>query len=101
MFSMLCAVAAVYLWKCWKYGWLLGAGMLALSIGIYQAYLFVAIGLVMIDCIMRLLRDERFASVVGSGLKAIGMILLGGGLYYASMRGAAARCRCSLGQGRL
>lgn len=87
MFSMLCAVAAVYLWKCWKYGWLLGAGMLALSIGIYQAYLFVAIGLVMIDCIMRLLRDERFASVVGSGLKAIGMILLGGGLYYASMRG--------------
>lgn len=87
MFSMLCSVAAVYMWKTWKYGWVPGAGLLALSIGIYQAYLFVAIGLVMIDCILRLLREVGFASVVCSGLKAIGMILLGGALYYAAMKG--------------
>ena len=48
MFSMLCAVAAVYLWKELKYGWLLGAVFAAGSIGIYQGYLFVVITLVLI-----------------------------------------------------
>lgn len=86
MFSMLCAVAAVYLWKAWKYGWVLGAMIAAGAIGIYQGYLFVAVTLVMFDCILRLYREESFRAVFQDGLKAVGMILLGGIFYYVSMK---------------
>ena len=87
MFSMLCAVTAVYLWKEIPFGWLLGAVFAAGSIGIYQGYLFVTVSLVMIDCILRLYREEKLKEVFAEGLKAIGMILLGGLLYYLSMKG--------------
>lgn len=86
MFSMLCAVAAVYLWKEWKYGWLAGAVLAAGAIGIYQGYLFVAITLVMFDCILRLYREDAFRTVFREGMKAVAMILLGGILYYISMK---------------
>lgn len=86
MFSMLCAVTAVYLWKEASWGWLVGAVFAAGAIGIYQGYLFVTVTLVMMDCILRLYRQETFASVFSSGLKAVGMILLGGILYFVSMK---------------
>lgn len=86
MFSLLCAVAAVYLWKELKFGWLPGAVFAAGSIGIYQGYLFVAVTLVMMDCILRLYREESFRKVYCDGLKAVGMILLGGVLYFAAMK---------------
>ena len=99
MFSMLCAVAAVYLWKEWKYGWLLGACFAAGSIGIYQGYLFVAVTLVMFDCILRLYREETFRSVFLDGLKAVGMILLGGIVYYVSMKAMLALTGAQLVKG--
>ena len=86
MFSMLCAVVAVYLWKVWKYGWLFGAVFAAGAIGIYQGYLFVAVTLVMFESILRLYREENFRNVFVDGLKAVGMILIGGALYFVSMK---------------
>ena len=86
MFSMLCAVAAVFCWKEWKFGWLMGAVFAAGAIGIYQGYLFVTVTLVMFDCILRLYRQETFRAVFTDGLKAVGMILLGGAAYYAAMK---------------
>ena len=56
MFSMLCAVTAVYLWKEASWGWLAGAVFAAAAIGIYQGYLFVTVTLVMMECILRLYR---------------------------------------------
>lgn len=86
MFSLLCAVFAVYLWKECKFGWLLGAVFVAGSIGIYQGYLFAAITLVMLECILRLYREETWKAVFADGLRAVGMVLLGGVLYYAAMK---------------
>lgn len=90
MFAMLCAVAAVYLWKEWKFGWLPGAVFASGAIGIYQGYLFVTVTLVMFDCILCLYRQEPFRKVFREGLKAVGMLVLGGGLYFAAMKGILA-----------
>lgn len=90
MFSLLCAVTAVWLWREWKWGWLLGAVFAAGSIGIYQGYLFVAVTLVMMSCVFRLYRAETFREVFRDGLKAVGMLLLGGLCYYISMKAVLA-----------
>lgn len=86
MFAMVCAVAAVYLWKGFTRGWLFGIVPIAVSLGIYQSYLFVAVTLIMIVCIMELLNYERFKDVLLHGLKGIIMIVLGGMFYYLSMK---------------
>lgn len=78
MLSLLCAVAAVWLWQEWKWGWLPGAALLAASIGLYQSFLFTAVTLVMFRCVLWLLEKESFWSVLLRGLKAIAMILFGG-----------------------
>lgn len=86
MFSMLCAVAAAWLWRELKWGWLMGAVFAAGAIGIYQGYLFVTVTLVMFSCIFRLYQREDFWRVFVDGLKAVAMILLGGILYYVAMK---------------
>lgn len=87
MFSLMLAMAAVYLWKYCRHGWLPGAALIAVSLGIYQAYMFSAAAVVMMVCMLWLLDGERFSTVMIRGLKAIGMFLLGGVLYYLGMRG--------------
>lgn len=86
MFSMLCAVMSVWLWREFRWGWLPGAVFAAGSIGIYQGYLFAAVTLVMLSCILALYREETFRTVFCDGLKAVAMILLGGALYFAAMK---------------
>lgn len=99
MFSMLCAVAAVYFWKQLRFGWLLGSVFVAGSLGIYQGYLFLTVTLVMIDCIFRLMGEDDFRTVFIRGLKADCMILLGGILYYAVMKGMTALSGIKLTKG--
>lgn len=86
MFSMLCAVTAVFLWRSHPFGWLLGAPFAAFSLGIYQSFLFVAVTLAMMVCILDLLQARECKAVFLDGLKAIGMLVLGGGLYYVIMK---------------
>lgn len=86
MFSLMCAVAAVYLWKYVSCGWLWGTVLIALSLGIYQSFLFTAVVLVMIASILDLLNEETFQTVFFRGLKAIAMFLIGGLLYYLLMQ---------------
>lgn len=86
MFSMLCAVVAVWLWQEEKWGWLPGAVMLIVSLGMYQSFLFTAVTLVMIRCILWLLEGERFTPVFYRGLKATVMILLGGIGYWVGLK---------------
>ncbi len=86
MFAVLCAVAAVYCWKYISWGELPGAVLIMGSLGIYQGYLTVTIVLVMFVCILALFRGNTFQEVFRKGLRAIGMILLGGVLYYAAMK---------------
>lgn len=82
MFSLLLAVGAVYLWQERGWGWLPGALLLAISMGIYQSFLFTAITLVMMVCLLWLMDGRSFDEVFGKGIKAVGMVLLGGIAYY-------------------
>lgn len=86
MLSLVCAVAAVYLWKRYSWGFLPGALFVTVSLGMYQSYLTVTIALVMFVCILDLLDGQTFKTVFTKGLKAICMILIGGGLYFVSMK---------------
>jgi len=78
MFSMLCAVVAVYIWRNHKLGWLMGAVFIAASLGIYQSFVFVAVTLAMMVCILDLLDGKSFKVVFADGIRAILMIVLGG-----------------------
>lgn len=86
MFALLCAVGAVYLWRKCAWGALPGAALVAVSIGIYQSYISVTITLVLFVCILELMNEKRFRQVFVDGLKAVGMLLLGGILYYLLMQ---------------
>ena len=96
MFSMLCAVLCVHIWRNHPKGWILGAVFAAISLGIYQSFFFVAVTLVMMVCILDLLQERSFKVVFADGMKAIGMFLLGGGLYFLMMKGLLAAAGLNL-----
>ena len=86
MFAMLCAVGAVWLWNRHPKGWLMGAVLIMVSLGIYQSYVFTAVTLVMIACILDLMHGSDFRRVLGKGIKAVGMLILGGIAYFLAMK---------------
>lgn len=86
MFSMLCSVMSVYIWRSHSFGWIMGAVFAAVSLGIYQSFIFVAVTLAMMVCIFDLLNEKDFKAVFTDGIKAIGMLILGGLLYYLLMK---------------
>lgn len=89
MMSLLFSVAAVYCWRKHPWGWLAGAFALMLSLGFYQSYIATTITLVIMVCILDILEEVSFRDVFIQGLKAVGMLLLGGALYYFAMRAVA------------
>lgn len=86
MLSLMLSVAAVFCWRMHPWGWLAGALFLVLSLALYQSYIATAIVLVMFVCMLDLLEEVPFRDVFLRGLKAIGMLLLGGILYFFAMR---------------
>ena len=86
MFSLLCAVGAVYLWKRYAKGWLLGIFLITVSLGIYQSFVFTAAALVMMLSILELMEGNAFHEVFFRGLKAVGMVLAGSALYYVLLK---------------
>lgn len=86
MFSLLFAVLAVYCWKKLPWGAIPGAILLMGSLGIYQGFLTVTIVLVMFVSILALFRGDSFEQVLVRGLRAVGMVLLGGILYCLAMK---------------
>lgn len=99
MFSMLCAVVSVYLWRSHPFGWMIGAVFAAFSLGIYQSFIFVAVTLVIMVCIIDLLKEREFKAVFTDGVKAIGMLILGGALYYVIMKVILAQAGIALTKG--
>lgn len=87
MFAMLCAVGAVWLWNRNGTGWLVGWIPVAASLGIHQSYVFLTVSLCMMACILELMNGARFQQTLIRGLKAIGMILLGGAAYVLLLKG--------------
>ena len=80
--ALLLAVLAVYLWQ--RGGvvrLLLGSLCVAASIGIYQAYVAVAVTLMVWKSVMDLLAEKDVRQVVIRGSKGIALLLVGGVLY--------------------
>lgn len=90
MFSLLLNVAAAYLFDRFRYGFLAGAALIAVSLALYQGYYQAATILMMITLVQRVIDGERFKAVLTRGLKALLCLGLGMGLYYAGTRLASA-----------
>ena len=87
MFALLLAAAAVFLWD--RFGWggtVLGALLTAAVLSLYQSYVSVVLGLLLLFCIWQLLRGKTFREVFFPGLRSLIMVGAGGGLYYALLR---------------
>ena len=82
MFALFCAVLAVFLWHEFKWGELPGALLLAVSMGLYQSYVSVAIALIIIASIVKILEEENWRVIFRKGIFALGMLVAGGAIYY-------------------
>lgn len=91
MFGMMMACLAVLMWKKRLRGWFL-VGMVASSIclGIYQAFISVAIGLIMILCMLRLIRGEKWLTVVWHAIQGALMVALGGVIFLGMVKAITA-----------
>lgn len=86
MFALLCSVAAVCCWRVGSRYMAVGALLITIALGIYQAYITVTITLVMFLCILDILSEKDVGYVFSKGVKAIGMLLAGGILYYVLLQ---------------
>lgn len=85
MVAVVMATLAAYFWKTNKH-WYIGALFVMLSLGFYQSYISVTIGLIMIACIGDLLQGVTAQRVFSKGMKAIVMLLCGGVLYILALK---------------
>ena len=83
--SFLAAVSAVSI-LCWneKWGFLPALCCMVFSLSIYQSYIAVAAGLLVVLLIHRLLHGETVVSAVRSGVVFVGFLALSLGLYYGA-----------------
>jgi len=78
------AVLSVWLARRGRIGWILGVGILALSMGTYQAYVTVAIALSLLAVFRALLEPESsFPNTLRLGLRLAAYLAAGAALYYA------------------
>lgn len=82
--SIFLAVLSVWLARRCKVGWMLGVLALALSMGIYQVYVTLAISLSLLTVLGRTLDPETgFRDTLRLGLRLIAYLAAGAALYYA------------------
>ena len=86
MMGLLFAVLAVYMTAKVKHGFLFGGAFLALSMGIYQAYLPVAMLLSLYMVLMILAEKTKFIDKLKQALNYLYMGVLGVALYYGILK---------------
>jgi len=87
MFGMMMACLAVLMWKKRPRGWfLVGVAASSICLGIYQAFISVAIGLMMILCMLRLMRGEKWLTVAGHAIQGALMIALSGVVFLGMVK---------------
>lgn len=69
------------------------------SLALYQAMISVTVSLVMIACILRLLESESAKAVFFDGLKAVGILFVGGAAYYILVRAVCSTSDVALDSG--
>lgn len=83
--AFLLAVVSVYLLQSKdKLRWLFALGFMVFSLSIYQSYISVAAGLLVVLLIARLLRGEKIGSVISSGCLYVLFLVLSLGCYYVA-----------------
>lgn len=87
-FALLLAVLAVWLWRQWRNlpAFVLGAGLLVGSMGIYQAFFSTAATLMIFCLILDLTDGRKIKAVFLDGIRAVGMLFCGAALYFAAGR---------------
>ena len=79
-------LAALLTKKYRKSGWALGALLLSLSMGTYQAYLAATILLCLFDLILLCMENRQVKEILFLGLRYLGMGVLGGILYFVVLK---------------
>ena len=82
MFALFLSVCAVYLWKKYKFGFLVAIPIVTISLGMYQAYVSVTITLIIIHLILDLLKGSKFQDVFVKGIKGVTSLAVGGIIYF-------------------
>ncbi|MBR6120718.1 MAG: glucosyltransferase domain-containing protein [Oscillospiraceae bacterium] len=86
-FGILLAVLAVWLADRYRWGFLFAAPVLACALGTYQAYLAVAVSLLLLRLVLLGLSEgEQAKHLLLEGLKSLALLVLGLLLYYLTLR---------------
>ena len=85
-FALLCSALSALCWgefaRSGKQWYLVpGAVLTAVSMGIYQSYLFTAVVLIMLSSVLALLENDSFKAVFLRGLGGVVMLVFSGALY--------------------
>lgn len=75
LISLLLNALAAYCAKKYRYGWIVSIALCTVACGIYQAFICYTIGLLLMDCIQKLLAEVPVRKVLVTGLKYISVIL--------------------------
>ena len=81
MLSLLLSCVAVLLCKLYRHGWIIGSILVCASMGLYQAYLQVALVIIAGICLTNLLRNTEKIQFLFY-IKAAGMVIAGAWLYF-------------------
>ncbi len=86
MFGVFLAAGAAFLWnRGGKRSWL-SVPLTVCVLGIYQCLVSVTVTLMILLCLMRLIRGAQAREVLVRGLKAIGLLILSGIVYFLFVR---------------
>lgn len=87
MLALLFACLSCRFWQKDKPCFLLAGSICVwITLGLYQSYLSVTIGLIILFCLLSIINNKSFLSVLILGTKGILMLLFGGLFYLASCR---------------
>ncbi len=79
--AILMVCAAVYLLRRFRFGWLLGIVLLICALGTYQAYVSIAIALMLIGMIVDLLKGKQAWDTIKHGILCVVVLGIGVALY--------------------
>lgn len=104
MFALFLAVAGAVCWQ--RYGisrvkkhLVYGVAAVTCSLALYQCYLAVTVVLIILLSMQQIVRREGAAKVFRDDLVSVGMLALGGGLYYVLMKSVSAAAGTPLAEG--
>ena len=100
MLALLMATLAVYFWKKNRWGFIWGMIPIAISIGLYQSYISVAVMLILMNCVLDLLSDNEHMQVIKNGIRSLVMLAGGSSIYLLITKIVLLTSKISLATGK-